>query len=396
MLSPSPISEKQREAARQNGSKSQGPRTPEGKAKSRRNALKHGLTGAGIVLPDELSQEVQAELTIFEKALKPRDDFERRLVEKAALSSIRWLRLIQVDLTHTADRVREATRRWDESREDHVADLAARLDDQPAEALRLLTRCCEGCDYLADAWATLRDALERFGSWDASESLRALHLLGLDRPPTRSGPPWQWEIWRQILAVRLPRDPEGVQRALGLEPGPLPIVRGLPDPATARTFLLDLIDEQAAELAHQGEELWQSHDRPDRESAPNRALFDPGPEASRLARYLADADRTERRALALLAAHRRDDARSRRDLPPPPPPAPRPRPDLARPGLAHLLGDLLRPPTPDNPIPPSQNEPGAPWPDVPSTRTATEPSLPEPSPEPPDSAPPPSGPPPQP
>jgi hypothetical protein len=41
------------EANRKNAQLSTGPKTPEGKAVCRQNALKNGLTGEGIVLPDE-------------------------------------------------------------------------------------------------------------------------------------------------------------------------------------------------------------------------------------------------------------------------------------------------------------------------------------------------------
>ena len=47
------ISEAMRRANRANALRSTGPRTAEGKARSRLNAAKHGLTGRGAVLPQE-------------------------------------------------------------------------------------------------------------------------------------------------------------------------------------------------------------------------------------------------------------------------------------------------------------------------------------------------------
>lgn len=48
-----PISEKQLEANRRNAQRSTGPKTAEGKARSTRNNLRHGLTGQVTVLPTE-------------------------------------------------------------------------------------------------------------------------------------------------------------------------------------------------------------------------------------------------------------------------------------------------------------------------------------------------------
>ena len=55
------LSNARAEASRKNGAKSRGPRTPEGKARSARNALKHGMRAQKyMVLPDEDAAEFGA------------------------------------------------------------------------------------------------------------------------------------------------------------------------------------------------------------------------------------------------------------------------------------------------------------------------------------------------
>jgi hypothetical protein len=50
------ISQRKIEANRKNAAKSTGPRTAQGKANVRLNAVTHGLTGATVVLPHEEEQ----------------------------------------------------------------------------------------------------------------------------------------------------------------------------------------------------------------------------------------------------------------------------------------------------------------------------------------------------
>ena len=60
--------------SRQNGQKSRGPASPEGKARSRFNALKHGLKAQLPILPGEDPEEYQGRLQAWIADLKPQND----------------------------------------------------------------------------------------------------------------------------------------------------------------------------------------------------------------------------------------------------------------------------------------------------------------------------------
>ncbi len=78
---------KQIEANRRNASRSTGPRTAEGKAASRFNALNHGLRASQLALPHESNEEVQAFVDAIIEAVSPRDAMEAELAcEIATLS----------------------------------------------------------------------------------------------------------------------------------------------------------------------------------------------------------------------------------------------------------------------------------------------------------------------
>jgi hypothetical protein len=82
------ISERQQEANRRNAAKSHGPKTPEGRAAVRLNALKHGLTAAEIILPTEDKLEFEEFQAAFEKECQPVGPIEQVLVED--LVAARW------------------------------------------------------------------------------------------------------------------------------------------------------------------------------------------------------------------------------------------------------------------------------------------------------------------
>ena len=82
-MSDTETSSRRAEANRRNAQKSTGPRTAEGKERSRFNALKHGMRAATPVLPGEDKAAFDDRLDRWAKDLAPRDDVEQFLVKRA-------------------------------------------------------------------------------------------------------------------------------------------------------------------------------------------------------------------------------------------------------------------------------------------------------------------------
>ena len=76
--------DRQVKSNKQNAQQSTGPCTADGKARVASNALKHGLTGKQIVLPNENSEDFDAFKVGLASDLNPQGELEEVLVEKIA------------------------------------------------------------------------------------------------------------------------------------------------------------------------------------------------------------------------------------------------------------------------------------------------------------------------
>ena len=90
-------SQKQIEANRRNALKSTGPKSDDGKARSRLNALRHGLTAEQAVLPHEDENDYEKLREGMLESYAPENSAEQAIVEELANAYWRLLRMHRVE-----------------------------------------------------------------------------------------------------------------------------------------------------------------------------------------------------------------------------------------------------------------------------------------------------------
>lgn len=103
-----PTSEARILANRQNALLSTGPRTEAGKATSRANSYKHGLSGDGVVMPEEDAIEVQRLATALRTELAAPGEAGAVLAERMALLAVRMNRSARHECAASSERIRQA------------------------------------------------------------------------------------------------------------------------------------------------------------------------------------------------------------------------------------------------------------------------------------------------
>jgi hypothetical protein len=164
-----------------NSLRSTGPRSPQGKAASRANSLKHGLSGRGVVLPHQEADLVDERFVAWCGTLRPRDDFGAWLVETIAVESVR---VDRCRLHEVAMRLRMADRAedfWDIDRKLAAAQLAAKLPKSPETIIFELEHTLQGVELLIGRWEALGKTLAMTGTWNDQQRSEALDLLGVRR-----------------------------------------------------------------------------------------------------------------------------------------------------------------------------------------------------------------------
>ena len=165
------------DANRRNALRSTGPRTAEGKAVSRANALKHGLC-ASIVVPEDPAL-IQARADEIYKAFKPWTDYQTWHVGRAAVLTIRIDRVERMERRVRDRNCLRAELTWDDDRRLEAEVLGGMLGKKPAETVEMLRRTPHGCEWLMGRWALLAHAADTNAgkAWTPGQAGLAFDLL---------------------------------------------------------------------------------------------------------------------------------------------------------------------------------------------------------------------------
>jgi hypothetical protein len=273
-------SEARLKACKINSATSTGPRTPDGRDRSRRNGLKHGMTGQGIVLHQADAAEVERRHQALNAELAPQSVKGAILVGQMATLSVKMERGAKQEFAAVAERVRHASEVFDAERVEKAEQLFKELGDDPRGKLRKLLKLPEGVEVLLDAWHDLRDDLAREfrPGLSQKQGVTMANLLGF-----RDN---QAEVaWVEALTKATWADFNGLAACDGGD------LDREGRKAWARARLLEAIDQEIAELDAHYLTLDHATLALDRAEAGDRALFDPSKQACLARRYESEARR---------------------------------------------------------------------------------------------------------
>jgi hypothetical protein len=118
--------EAQINANRRNSWKSTGPRTEEGRNRSRFNAVKHGFRAEKAILPNEDPAEMQQRLNDWRADLQPRNSVEQYLVDRGVRLSWQLDRVLRAQDARLSTQIIEAGVEETNLEEEEILEIGTR------------------------------------------------------------------------------------------------------------------------------------------------------------------------------------------------------------------------------------------------------------------------------
>ena len=300
--------QQRREINRENAGKSTGPKTVEGKERSRRNAVTHGLCATALAMPQENPDEVAARTTSWNDHYQPQSPGAQHLVNACVRSTLLSDRVARYHDSAVTEQVRRADDTWLLARHAQFQQLKTLFRVDAERAIPLLAQIVLGVDFLMGRWKVLIDAFVARGYWVEEERAELLRLCGFkaDANGLKSNPEaFQLCYFNAILQMK---DPADAVRAYVENDQLLPdSLRetfrpdSLPNPRTCVEWLYRLAGRKQEALHARGRALQENVEAAGRVEALDGALILQDEKAARLfLRYSSEARNGFHKAYATL------------------------------------------------------------------------------------------------
>ncbi|APW60238.1 hypothetical protein [Paludisphaera borealis] len=346
-------------ANRANAKKSCGPKSDDGKARSRLNALKHGLCAKTVnpVLPHEDPAELEAKIQDWIDDYQPTNAIERELVSRAARISWALDRAERHETALLARRVRKAMLKSKARRTEKVCDLGRKLfymagkrllpisgpawSDDPSAFVARLEESPEGVRWLLDRWVEMRCLIISNEDWTFLDQFKFVRLLGkqplaaIDDPELNEiflawetiEEKWGTRFWLQMQELTPYEDPAFSAWRVWREIVPRP-----ESPEAGVAFLRSIAEREIERLQDLLADL-EEIEGDDALELAEQASFSASDASERLRRYQTARTRELLRTIDLLAKIRKAEAQASKaeKKPPKEPNPPAPRKPAARP-----------------------------------------------------------------
>ena len=172
--------ERQIEANRINALKSTGPKSAEGKDRSRLNAVTHGMTSENVEVAARIGGRFATRREAWVETYRPTGEAGDWALDRLVAASFQIEQCERSFRAAAAEQKARAELSWDLDGRAEAAVLLSKIGRQPAVIAARLETSLHGCDALIAAWLGLAAAIEANGNWDESQVFMALDLLGTD------------------------------------------------------------------------------------------------------------------------------------------------------------------------------------------------------------------------
>jgi hypothetical protein len=310
-------------SSKNNGRKSHGPSTPQGRQRSDQARLSHGLTAKARCLPSENRDEAAQEALKWHDDVNPQGPRQHHVLDQL-LEAVRQVQRCQRYSTATVSgQIHTALTHLRQQMEAEVARLVALFTRNPHEAVTGLRASSLGCQWLIKQWELVRQALLDFGFFTRHHLWLMLRLSGAApvlKPKVGLVDFFGLNVekfhieFHALYCRPTPPRPNEIETVFQTTfPGMEEAYRQKwPTREAHQTELLRRIEEALAELRAREEELRTGPEVAEKELAADQALLIEDPVKARLTgRYASDGHSLFFRAcreLRLLRKEAREDA----------------------------------------------------------------------------------------